>query len=192
MESMLDVRVVDVEAFIGKLAMLEPIYVEGGGDMTRVTLTTNEQWQDPRPVPKVLKEIARHYAVDLTALRERYGEIIGKRLNVPLPLSSRLVLAPFKMRVPLVQKDGTAGYVATHLVQRVRAGKGATDCRLEVEGVGAVGCLQSAEFAEQQLRHARIVQTFYRERMGAGAAGISAGARMEAYPLTNLPSWTNT
>ncbi|HEU4964766.1 MAG TPA: hypothetical protein VFV52_13050 [Bacilli bacterium] len=176
MGEMADVRVERVETFVEQLAMLQPIYKQGGGDMTRVLLCDGSEWLDPRPVRVVLKEIARHFTVDLTAVRERYGEIIGKRLNVPLPLSPYLVLTPFKMRLPRVQKDGTTGYVANRLIDGVRdSGDGTGACRLVVEGVGEVACLQSAEFAEQQMRHARIVQTFYRERMGAGGRGYASG-----------------
>jgi hypothetical protein len=90
-------RVVEVEDFIREVAVLEPVYVAGGGDMTRVVQTDGSEWVDPRPVPVVIKGIARYYGVDLTAVRERYGDILGKRLYVPLPFSTRLVLVPLKM-----------------------------------------------------------------------------------------------
>ena len=154
----------EVESYIEELAMLIPVYVPDGGDMTKVVLRTGETWHDPRPVPAVLKGIARYFGVDLTALRERYGEILGKRLNVPLPLSPHLVLAPLKMRQPCVPKDGTTGYVAARYVERVMPHGEGTGCRILCGAVQAE-CLQSAEFARQQLRHARIVQAFYKERM---------------------------
>ncbi|KEO83306.1 hypothetical protein [Tumebacillus flagellatus] len=154
-----------MESFIRELAVLAPVYVEGGGDMTRVELTDGEGWLDPRPVPAVLKGIARYYGVDLTAVRERYGDILGKRLHVPLPFSPRLVLIPLKMRTPRVAKDGTTGYVAAHSIAQIQGGPSPTSCRVRMAGGKTWTCLQSADFAEQQVRHAKIVQTFYQERM---------------------------
>ena len=165
-------RTADVEGYIRELALLEPVYVEGGGDMTRIVLQGGGSWLDPHPVPVVLKGIARYFGVDLTAIRERYGDILGKRLHVPLPLSGQLVLLPVKMRRPRIAKDGTTGYVAAHLVEEVRAAR-TEGCSLQVAGAGTVSCLQSAAFARQQLRHARIVHTFYMERMGGGYERIS-------------------
>lgn len=156
------------ESFVYDLAVLAPVYVEGGGDMTRVMTEDGQMWNDPRPVPVVLKGVARHFGVDLTAVRERYGEILGRRLYVPLPIAPSLMLVPIKMRLPRVQKDGTTGYVAPHLIDRVVPGKTSTCCTLLFCGGQKVECLQSSDFALQQLRHARIVQTFYRETMNYG------------------------
>jgi hypothetical protein len=64
-----------------------------------------------------------------------------------------------------VAKDGTTGYVAAHAIQRIAEGGSPTACRLDLPAGRTVACLQSADFAHQQLRHARIVQTFYQERM---------------------------
>ncbi|PWK16237.1 hypothetical protein [Tumebacillus permanentifrigoris] len=158
-------EVVGVEHFIRDLAVLEPVYVEGGGDMTRMMRVDGSSWIDPRPVPVVLKGIARYYGVDLTAVRERYGDILGKRLHVPLPFSTHLVLVPLKMRTPRVAKDGTTGYVAAHVITGIAEGHSPTACRLDLSEGRTLTCLQSADFAHQQLRHARIVQTFYVERM---------------------------
>jgi hypothetical protein len=169
-------RIEAAERFAGELAMLMPIYVPGGGDMTEIVTEGGERWIDPRPVPLVLKSVARYYGVDLVAVRERYGDILGRRLNVPLPLSPHLVLIPLKMRLPRVQKDGTTGYVATRCIERIRPCEEPNRCCLLLGGVVEVECLQSLEFVKQQVRRARIVETFYRERMSLGAtAGLSAG-----------------
>jgi hypothetical protein len=156
------------EQFIGDLAMLMPVYVEGGGDMTKIVLRDGTSWLDPRPVKAVLRQVVRYFGIDLTAVRERYGDILGRKLHVPIPLSAHLVLVPLKMRTPRIQKDGTTGYIATHVVQRVIPDRASTRCKLEVQGNGRVECLQSSGFALQQLRNARIVQTFHKERMSVG------------------------
>jgi hypothetical protein len=164
LESCGEPRVEEVGSYIEEVAMLIPVYVPDGGDMTKIVLRSGERWYDPRPVPAVLKGIARYFGVDLAALRERYGEILGKRLNVPLPLSPHLVLTPLKMRQPCVPKDGTTGYVTTQWVERVVPNSDRSGCRI-VCGDVAADCLQSAEFAMQQMRHARIVHAFYKQRM---------------------------
>lgn len=156
------------EKFIKELAMLVPVYVEGGGDMTKVVLRGGREWLDPRPVPAVLKQIGRYFGVDLTAIRERYGEILGRKLHVPIPLSPHLVLIPLKMRTPRVQKDGTTGYIVRQIVERVIPDTKTTKCKLQLQGLALVECMQSSGFAKQQLRNAHIVQTFYREQMRVG------------------------
>ncbi|MCX7569521.1 hypothetical protein OS242_06065 [Tumebacillus sp. DT12] len=130
--------------------------------MTEVLLVNGETGLDPRPVPVVLKGIARYFGVDLTAVRERYGDILGRRLHVPLPLAPDLVLVPVKMRQPRVPKDGTTGYVCARYVERVRPGSEQTRCTLHLQGAGRLDCLQSEDFAKAQMRNALIVETFYR------------------------------
>ncbi|ASS73877.1 hypothetical protein CIG75_02075 [Tumebacillus algifaecis] len=159
---------VPVESYVHELALLAPVYVEGGGDMTRVVTMDGDMWNDPRPVPVVLKGIARHFGVDLTAVRERYGDILGRRLYVPLPFAPRLTLVPVKMRQPRIAKDGTTGYVAAQVIERVMPGARTTTSALLLGGGQKVKCLQSGEFVRQQLRNARIVQTFYKETMSLG------------------------
>ena len=166
-----------VETYIGELALLMPVYVEGGGDMTRIVLSDGRSWLDPRPVAFVLKQVARHFGADLTAVRERYGDILGRRLHVPLPLAPHLVLVPLKMRAPRVAKDGTIGYVNRRLVERVQPGAEPITSALWLKEIGRIECLQSCDFARQQLRNARIAETFYRELM-------------TGYPRTSFPSST--
>jgi hypothetical protein len=158
-------EVLSVERFIEQLAVLMPIYREGGGDMTRVILQDGQEWDDPRPLYAVLKGIARHFAVDLVAVRERYGAILGKRLYVPLPLSPHLTLVPLKMRLPRVYKDGTTGYVVSGAVDKILMGSSTTCCQVEVRGAGFIDCLQSRDFAVKQMLHADIVQMYYRQTM---------------------------
>ncbi|NLU10337.1 MAG: hypothetical protein GXW90_05240 [Tepidanaerobacter acetatoxydans] len=100
------------------LAALFPVYKEG--NVTMIFTGDGEQLLVRRTCKTVLKNLARFYGIDLTAVREHYGSFINKKQGVPIPMAVNLLLIPVKVRKsPLGENDGTFGYVNFREIKQV-------------------------------------------------------------------------
>ena len=99
------------EQIISTIAAIEPCYGDGGGNATRVYTTNGECFIDRRRLKSVLEAVLRHYDTTLTVMRKKYGDILGCKHNVPLPLGNSMVLFQYKARSPQFMHDGASGYI---------------------------------------------------------------------------------
>jgi len=90
---------------------LEPCLGQNGGNAVWVYTRDGQTYQDERTMKSVLKNICACYNADLSVLRSNYGQYLHRNQDVPIPLSPALVLVTIKMRRPLFENDGAAGYV---------------------------------------------------------------------------------
>jgi hypothetical protein len=75
-----------------------------------------------RTSPKCyLQQLARLFGVDLTYLRDHYGQAIGKRQQIPLPLAHNWTLIPLQVRIPKGNQD-TFGWVVKQAIDRIDEG----------------------------------------------------------------------
>jgi len=114
-------RTIDLAQIIPDLAAIEPCYGENGGNCTCIYTRSGLTYQDKRRLITVLKQIASFYGYELSALRKKYGQLLGCRQNVPLPLNINLVLVPLKMRKPRFEQDGATGYINVCAVKAVES-----------------------------------------------------------------------
>ncbi|NLA26123.1 MAG: hypothetical protein GX878_01875, partial [Firmicutes bacterium] len=88
------------------LAALVPVYDEEGGNGTLIITEKGDVFQDKRTIKWNLRRLARHFSVDLEAVRRNQGEYFHYRQGLPLPLSPALVLVPVKTRRAVGKNDG--------------------------------------------------------------------------------------
>lgn len=93
------------------LNFLQPLYMEDGTNGTLVNLGKGNCYQDKRKVKTILKQVAKQFAVDLSAAKANYGRAVGRKDSTPIPMTGSLVLLPVKMRLPVSKDDGSWGYV---------------------------------------------------------------------------------
>ena len=75
--------------------------------------------EDNRTLKTYLRRIARHYHVDLPALRASTGELLDCSNNAPLTFHRHLVFIPVKVRKPLSRSDGATGFVNLSSIEKV-------------------------------------------------------------------------
>jgi hypothetical protein len=63
----------------------------------RLLLADGTLHQDKRQVKAVVTSLARFFAVDLVALRQRCSEVVRAKNYLPLPLSPELILVPLAL-----------------------------------------------------------------------------------------------
>ncbi|MDW7673438.1 MAG: hypothetical protein SCK28_02760 [Bacillota bacterium] len=104
-----------------KINYLQPIYDEHGGNSTVIGLMGAEPVLVRRKIKTVLKNLAKAFAVDLSAAKQKYGDLVGRYASAPIPLCAALILMPVKMRKPLVKDDGAWGYVVLEKIDSWQA-----------------------------------------------------------------------
>jgi hypothetical protein len=103
--------------FATELIALRSLCIYGQGRVSELIVGDDKPLYDPRRVRSLVGALARHYAVDLVALRQRCGRLLHGRNYLPLPFSSGLVLVP----LPLGQGPEKMGYINLLAVQGVFA-----------------------------------------------------------------------
>ncbi len=148
-----------------EILCLIPFYDEYGGNSTRILLEKGKELVIERRTKTVVKDIARIFAVDLAAMKERCGPYVGRKTSTPLPLRPDFILLPVKMRVPSAKDQGAWGYL---VLQKIEA------CEKWAEGQSQVifcdgtkiRCLQKVSsirliMAQAQMLKSQLNHIFY-------------------------------
>lgn len=141
---------------------------DGVGDQLMILFASGDEAAIDTTVRTFLKRVVRFFGKDLAEVRKIYGQVIGRKYHVPLPLTKELTLVSFKVRRPIGRQGAYGWFVAERIlgIQRVSA---ATSV-IYLPGRHRVTCLQSAESCEERRRHAQMVRQHF--------------VRMHQYPLT--------
>lgn len=137
---------IPVARIASRLAAMRPC-----NGYTQIFLSDGEQIWDMRRVRSLVTALARHYAVDLVALRHRCRNILQARNFLPLPLAGNLLLVP----LPLSGEGGGLGYVNYYCVQGVGCREGQLE--LVLAGGTKVGCCLARATLHKRLLAARLV-----------------------------------
>ncbi len=121
---------------------------------------------DNRKADTILKNVARCYGADLSALRRNYGKKFGSCHNVPLPFGMSMVMVPVKTRKPLTQKDGATAYINLCAVKNLTTPEngeegGPVKCYLLLEGDHKLPSLHSIKNTENRLNKGHCVSEHY-------------------------------
>ena len=103
---------------IDTIATILPHYTSKG-DSTCILFTNGSQTITHRRISTVLNQLARRYAVDLVALKQKASQATASSILQPLALAPGLVLCPLKVRLPRVAGDTSIGYINLHALMGV-------------------------------------------------------------------------
>jgi len=138
------------------VAMLPGYGKESGGNISSIFLDCGQVQEDQRSLKSCLRNIARHYSVDLPALRCSIGELLDLSNNAPLPFHRHLVFIPIKVRKPLTRSDGATGYVNLSAIERILPAKKDNpeeiSCYLQLAGGHLVPSLHSVFTVKRKIR----------------------------------------
>lgn len=148
-----------VEQFLEEGVAFLPHNEVGVGEGVRALLEDGRQEFWRVGVTGMLKALARYHAVDIKALRQRYGQMIGRAQMVPLPIAGDCLLIPFKARIP-IGRQPSAGWVLVQHIRDIEELPGGCSL-LRLSGGHRVKVWHSRKFCENQLRYADLVQYRY-------------------------------
>lgn len=152
------------------IAALIPCYHNEYGNATEAVFLEEEAVTIPRTVKTVLKNIAKIYAVDLQALRQKYSEILGCSKAIPVPLHSRFILMPVKVRKVVSKNDSSRGYINYFAIKDVQGED--TFSTVILKNDLAVKCYHSFKNINQHIRNCYYIhQKLIKEE--SGTEGVS-------------------
>lgn len=149
----------EIERFVHQGVALVPQNIIDIGEGLYLLMDNGDRVLLKLPVTRFLKELAYYYGVDLTALRNMYGQALGRKQLIPLPFAGDWILVPLKVRVP-IGKQTAYGWFVPQMVQRVNK-TGPRETRLHLVGPHEVLVYHSLEFYHMQMRHVTLVQHRY-------------------------------
>ena len=94
-----------------EILAIRPEYVDGTGDCTEIIYESGETYITERTINSFMNTMAYYFNTDLRANRYNYGNKLGIKNNVPIVLSDKYILVPYKARKPWNKKDGAYGYI---------------------------------------------------------------------------------
>ena len=139
-------------AELAGLTALRSVCLPGQGRVSQVLVPGNSL-HDPRRIRSLLEALARHFAVDLVALRQRCGGLLGMRNYLPLPLSSQMVLVP----LALGQMGEKTGYINLLFVSKVLPQQGF--CSIVLNDGNELECWLSPGVVHERLLRAKFALT---------------------------------
>lgn len=148
-----------IERFLIGGSAFVPYNREGTGDQLIVLLANGDKESLNIRAQTFLEQTVRSFGNDLVALRRIYGQAIGRKYYVPLPLTPQFTLVPFKIRKP-IGRQGAHGWIVSEQIRSLKY-KSSGISTLYLTGNHKVTALQSVESCEQQLRHVLLVQYHY-------------------------------
>lgn len=99
-----------------------PMYADGLGDVTIIKFRDGREVVIENNIKTVISHFAWALLIDLSASRDHYGEILGKKKNIPLVLDEKNIFLLFKTRVPIGKNDGAHTYVNCRYIQDYKDG----------------------------------------------------------------------
>ena len=134
---------ISIASIAPRLAALRP-----ADRCSEIILCDGTVLEDCRRIRSLVTALARHYAVDLVALRQLCGQLLHRRNYLPLPLAAGLLLVP----LPLAGSPERVGYVNYLCIESIEK----TDTPgIKLTGGAEVNCFLSRATLENRLLAAR-------------------------------------
>ncbi len=127
--------------------LVRTLYLDGRADLFSMS------------VQSFLNQIVQFFGYDLIALRKQYGQAIGRRQMVPLPLLEDWILIPLKLSSRVDGEFFTGWVVAQSIVHMEEQNQYIT--KLYLEGNQIIYCAHRLSYCDQQIRHVALVQHRY-------------------------------
>ena len=134
---------IPIGSIVPHLAALRPT-----ARCSEIILCDGTVLEDCRRIRSLVTALARHYAVDLVALRQLCGQMLHRRNYLPLPLAAGLLLVP----LPMAESPERVGYVNYLCIEST--GKKDTPW-LKLTGGAEINCFLSKATLANRLLAAR-------------------------------------
>lgn len=143
-----------------------PFYDKQGANCTLIKLSPEKEFMDQRTIKSSLKALARSFAVDLEALRKKYGELVNRKTSIPLPLHPELILVPVKTREPQYTDHGAWGYLVQEKISNYKPDHEQPERTLVTFTDGSrLTVLRSVKSVRSLLNDARVLENVYKSHL---------------------------
>jgi hypothetical protein len=156
---------IEIVSLGDKMSGFYPVYLNGMGKYTRILLQNGESYDEKRQVRTILQLFARGNALDMPAARREYGQIVGQKNQLPIPLNQRMVLVPFRVLKAVTPKEGTVGYFVLDKILGYREiQEEPFRALLYLDGEHRVRVLQSVKTIQKYLNMAKVIRQVWEKK----------------------------
>lgn len=156
----------DFEDSWQEINCLLPLYDKQGVNCTLIKLSPEKEFVDKRTIKSSLKALARSFAIDLEALRKKYGDLVNRKTSIPLPLHPELILVPVKTREPQWTDHGAWGYLVREKIAAYNPdSKHSEKTSITFTDGSKLTVLRSTKSVKSLLNDARILENVYRSHL---------------------------
>jgi len=131
------------------------------GNVTRILDMDGVEYVEKKRVQAVLKRLASVFSVDLTAMRKRYSTMLHQRNIIPIPICEHILLVPFKIRKPIIENDGSLGYINFSSIQSIQKTNHSKLVDILLNNGRSIRCMASYKTAYKHMKNAEIVRNHY-------------------------------
>ncbi len=139
-----------------------PAYLQSTGNVTQVDTISGESYVVQTSLRTFLNRFCSCFAVDRSALQQRYGQLTGQKNIIPLPLGLSYIFIPLQIRQPLLPGDGATGYVQLHRIKDI-TDEGENGCKSTIHLADGrqLSCFNTAETVRKHVQAARYIYEIY-------------------------------
>ncbi len=148
-----------IDRFITDGVAFIPINAAPYGDHIQLLCRDGEIHHVNRTAVSFLQAVVQVFGVDLSTLRKQYGQAIGRKQLIPIPLSRAYTLVPFKTRMPIGNQVTTGWFVAEEIQSFLPDSKMTALIRLVNKQV--IKVFHDEDWCLRQMRHVVLAQHRY-------------------------------
>lgn len=104
-----------------EIAALLPSAHPEGGEATLLINAQGKKCLDRRSLRWILKRLASLYNLDLSAVKNNYGRLLGRKRYLPIPLSHKLIYLPLTLKTNTIPLAARLGYISLEEIISIKS-----------------------------------------------------------------------
>jgi hypothetical protein len=149
-----------IEKFLSSGQAFIPINVKDQGDSVQLYYQDGTGEILDMKCNAFLSKLLYYFGTSISANRNRYGKLVGRRQLVPVILSYGITLVPFIVREPIGSQTRIGWFMSKEIVDFQKRSKQETAVQLSNHEMTV---LHSEKFCLEQVKNARCIELCYGE-----------------------------
>lgn len=149
-----------IERFLSSGQAFIPVNVENKGDSVQLYMKDGTVELLDMQCGLFLGKLLHYFGTNISANRNRYGKLVGKKQLVPIILSYGITLVPYHVREPIGRQGKIGWFLAKEISDILKKSPHETLVQLSQHEIQV---MHSEKFCFEQLKNARCIELCYGE-----------------------------
>jgi hypothetical protein len=149
-----------IESFLATGQAFVPVNVKDQGDSVQLYLKDGSSELLDMQCGTFLTKLLTYFGTSVSANRNRYGTLVGKKQLVPVILSYGITLIPFNVREPIGKQTRNGWFISREISSFRKQSPYHTIVQLDQHEISV---MHSEKFCFEQLKNARCIELCYGE-----------------------------
>lgn len=149
-----------IENFLSFGQAFIPINADNRGDSVQLLFKDGSMELLDMKIGSFLGKVLYYFGTSISANRNRYGKLVGKKQLVPVVLTYGITLIPFNVREPIGNQTRIGWVIAREVLDFEKKSQHETTIQLNNHDINV---LHSEKFCFEQLKNARCIELCYGE-----------------------------